>query len=255
LQRDVTSLLATLAEHRIVAPPNIVDELPYHLAESLARVDLRSDRSSKAASVNVTFPPATQSSSSVAPQSAGRLSLELGSPVRSGAKNTSHVSSSESNTSEYTQQTLLHDPRVGIDFVLAYVLPCGCDPVVYEYSIYSSLERPCLPHLRGSHLDYDDRAETPSEYALLASRDLFTASLQLWRPSLRDRSKPESYDVSVAEIERLLNTSLNIGVKDDEVTPVQIWNFLMNFTIQEDQQREVLEKLAEELCKHVKCSQ
>ena len=122
-------------------------------------------------------------------------------------------------------------------------------------SIYSSLERPCLLHLRQSHLDYNDRAETPSEHSRLASGHLFTASLQMWQPSLRDRSNPENYAVSAAELERLLTTSLNIGIKDDELTPVQIWNLLGSFAIPDDQQREVLEKLTEELSKHVECLQ
>jgi hypothetical protein len=112
-----------------------------------------------------------------------------------------------------------------------------------------------LPHLRKSHLDYDDRAEQPDEQALLASHHLFTASLQLWQPSHRDRSLPESYEISAADIERLLNNSLNIGVKDDEITPVQIWNLLKNFAVAEAQQKELLEKLTEELCKQVQCLQ
>ena len=121
--------------------------------------------------------------------------------------------------------------------------------------MYSSLERPCFSHLRSSHLGYDDRAETPSEQAILSSGHLFTASLQLWQPSIRERSELEHYNVSAVDIERLLTTSLNIGVKDDEVTPVQIWNFLRNFTIAEDQQQGLLEKLTEELGKNVECLQ
>lgn len=112
-----------------------------------------------------------------------------------------------------------------------------------------------MPHLRDSHLDYDDRSETPSEQSWLNSGHLFTASLHLWQPSLRDRSSPESYEVSTSELERLLSTSLNIGIKDDEITPIQIWNLLKNLAIPADQQKELLKTLADELFQHVECLQ
>jgi hypothetical protein len=132
-------------------------------------------------------------------------------------------------------------------------------PLLYGQDIYAklygSLERLCLPHLRKSHLDFDDRAKKPSEAAPLTSGHLFTASLQLWQPSIRDRSAQESYDISVAEMERLLNNSLNIGVKDDEVTPVQIWHHLKNFQLPEDRQKELLKRLIEKLFSHVDCLQ
>ena len=121
--------------------------------------------------------------------------------------------------------------------------------------VSDSLERLCLDHLRTSHLDYDDRAPTPDGRARYGSHHLFTASLQLWQPSLRSRSAQESYDISAKEIERLLNTSLNIGVSDDEITPVQIWHHLKNFTLPQDKQKELLEKITEELCKIVECIQ
>jgi hypothetical protein len=104
-------------------------------------------------------------------------------------------------------------------------------------------------------LDYNDRDEIPTEQARLASGHVFTASLQLWQPSLRERQDPDSYAISTAEIQRLLNTSLNIGVKDDELTPVQIWNLLKHFEVPEGQEREVLRLLTEDISKHVECLQ
>lgn len=104
-------------------------------------------------------------------------------------------------------------------------------------------------------MDYNDRAEAPVEQARLTSGHLFTASLQLWQPSVRDRQEPEGYAISLNEIQRLLNTSLNIGVKDDELTPVQIWNLLKHAQVPEDQQRYILERLTEEILQHVECLQ
>lgn len=121
--------------------------------------------------------------------------------------------------------------------------------------VSDSLERLCLDHLRTSHLDYDDQASTPDERARYGSHHLFTVSLQLWQPSLRSRSSQESYDISTKEIERLLNSSLNIGVSDDEITPVQIWHHLKNFSLPQYKQREFLEKITEKLCKIVECMQ
>lgn len=121
--------------------------------------------------------------------------------------------------------------------------------------IFDSLERLCLEHLRYSHLDYDDRAPQSDDQARYASHHIFTASLQLWNPTLRPRSAQETYDISAAEIERLLSTSLNIGVSDDEITPVQIWHHLQNFSLPRDKQKELLDKITEELCKVVECIQ
>jgi hypothetical protein len=54
--------------------------------------------------------------------------------------------------SEGETPSILHDPHVGIDFVLAYVLDLVF--IVFKVLIHTSLERPCLPHLRESHLDH-----------------------------------------------------------------------------------------------------
>lgn len=104
-------------------------------------------------------------------------------------------------------------------------------------------------------MDYNDRAELPAEQARLASGHVFTASLQLWQPSPRERYDPETYAISMDAIQRLLTISLNIGVKDDELTPVQIWNLMKHFEVPEGQKRQVLERLTEEISKHVECLQ
>lgn len=117
------------------------------------------------------------------------------------------------------------------------------------------LERPCLAHLRQSHLDYDDSAAQPSEASQNISGHVFTASLQLWKPSIQQRQDTESYDVSKADLQRLLDTSHNIGVKDNELTPVQIWNILKHFAMPEGKETEILERLIEEISKHVECLQ
>lgn len=103
--------------------------------------------------------------------------------------------------------------------------------------------------------DHNNRIETPSEQATCTSRDLFTASLQLRQSSLCDQSEPENYTISAAEIEQLLNTSFRIDIRDDETTPVRIWHFLKHLIVTEDQQQELLEKITEDLLKHVECSQ
>jgi hypothetical protein len=119
----------------------------------------------------------------------------------------------------------------------------------------TSLERPCLAHLRESHLDYYDRASQPSVESRLISGHIFTASLQLWKPSTERRHGSETCDVSTAELQRLLDTSQNIGVKDDELTPIQIWNLLKHFSMPEGKEIEVLERLIEQLSKHIECPQ
>jgi len=133
-----------------------------------------------------------------------------------------------------SKASILHDPQIGIDFVLA-------------------LERPCLPHLRETHLDHVIETEEGTVHTDVTSGHLFTASLSLWRPTNPSRSNRESYAVSAAELDRLLQYSLNIPVDSNEITPVQIWQRLKTFSVPPDVQVDLLANLAEELIQHVKC--
>lgn len=240
LESRVETLLHTLSKHRIPAP-RFEDERRAAAAASsdTAHVVVGTQDDLSAAHINLSFPPplpplpppatqATQAGDVVPYATAGVT------PAVSPAEPRLLANPGAGFLSENMQPSLLSDPRVGIDFILA-------------------LERLCLDHIRQSHLDYDDRAEQPDERARYTSHHIFTASLQLWNPSLRSRSAQESYDVSAAEVERLLNTSLNIGVSDDEITPVQIWHHLKNFTLPLERERDFLDKITEELCKIVEC--
>lgn len=250
LEERVETLLNTLAKHSIPAPP----EIPHPATDaSVGHVVVGTEEDPSAVHVSLSFPPA-----------AGQPMELVHHPVQpshSASRPGPLMNPGAGFLSENMQQTLLTDPRVGIDFILAYALPiCFLTHPLHPKAsatlrVISRLERPCLDHLRLSHLDYDDRAESPDDRARCTSHHIFTASLQLWNPSLRSRSAQESYDISATEIERLLNTSLNIGVSDDEITPVQIWHHLKNFSLPEERQKEFLNKITGELCKLVECIQ
>jgi hypothetical protein len=122
------------------------------------------------------------------------------------------------------------------------------------------LERPCLSHLRDSPLDHSDADPYVNESPDGISGHLFTASLSLWQPTVPSRSSPSEYSVSQKELDRLLQTSLNIGLSGDEITPVQLWQKLREIfcddrTGMAQPDTEKLANLVKRLRKHVECLQ
>ena len=131
--------------------------------------------------------------------------------------------------------------------------------VIQTYSTKpkTRLERPCLPHLRNSHLDYDEEEqdEESKEQGHKVSGHIFSASLNLWKPTIPTRSEKEAYDISAEQLGRLLEHSLNIGVEKDQITPVQIWHRLRDFDCEEGRRKEILERLTQDLAPRVECLQ
>ena len=98
----------------------------------MGQVALSPHESPKAVSVDISFPQAASNLSTVIPQRTGPVpAFEPGSLGRSSATRSPHISGFEPIFSENTLQTPFQDPRVGIGFVLAYVLPIA-SALVYE---------------------------------------------------------------------------------------------------------------------------
>lgn len=118
----MNSLLSILAQHSIVPPPGIGDGQSYS-PEPAGHVELRSLENPAAASVDLSIPDASGSSSSFNLRVLDTFSgSESESPVRSGVEGRSQTPISGAAASQNRQPSLLQDPRVGIDFVLTYVL-------------------------------------------------------------------------------------------------------------------------------------
>ena len=118
----MNSLLSILAQHSIAPPPDIGDGQSYSPAPS-GHVELRPLENPIAASVDLSIPDASGSSSSFNLRVVDTLSgSESESPVRSGVEGRSQAPISAAPASQNRHPSLLQDPQVGIDFVLTYVL-------------------------------------------------------------------------------------------------------------------------------------
>ena len=110
MEQRVDSLLTTLAEHKIPAPPE-----PPRIAasSSIGHVVVGTQEDPSAAHISLSFPAADNSPIEISPRISqpSRSTPPLGMLTNFGA----------GFLSENMQQTLLKDPRVGIDFILAYV--------------------------------------------------------------------------------------------------------------------------------------
>ncbi|KAI5860684.1 hypothetical protein GGS23DRAFT_579844 [Durotheca rogersii] len=126
--------------------------------------------------------------------------------------------------------SLLADPRVGIQFVLA-------------------LETDCMDHLRGKHLDHGHSGIINSESEF--SGHVSTACFSLWQQNTSNLSTTATYDISNNELDRLLSSSLNLGLAPPEITPVQIWNRVRRLGLSGG--KDALENLTRDLREHVVC--
>lgn len=136
LQQDVNMLLAILTEHSIPAPQGVVSESP-HLGGLDSCVELNTLSNPIAARVGLRVPPRSESSSGHAARFASTIpGSESASPILSSIVYTSDVSDSAASSRHYIQPTLFQDPRVGIDFVLAYVLFIDSHLCIHVLTIY-----------------------------------------------------------------------------------------------------------------------
>lgn len=131
LQQDVNLLLAILTKHSIPTPPGIVNQFSQPGKEE-RYVELHALPNPIAAMVNLKDPPCSESSNYTPPVMTISSRSEAASPMLSSTIYTSDVSDSLTSSRNYVQPTLFEDPRVGIDFVLAYVL------LVYSYLLYTA---------------------------------------------------------------------------------------------------------------------
>lgn len=104
-----------------------------------------------------------------------------------------------------------------------------------------------MDHLRGKHLDHVHSNNNDSDF----SGHMSTACLTLWQHHTSNLTTTATYDISSSELERLLRSSMNLGLPPPEVTPVQIWNRIRGLNISGGQQ--ALDNLTVELKEHVVC--
>jgi hypothetical protein len=114
-----------LAEHSIEAPSGIIDE-PVPLVGPDSYVELSTLADPIAAKVDMKHSPKSKGLPSDAPQpSETTHESDSGSAAWSSRGYTPGSSDTERNPGYHTQRPILHDPRIGIDFVLAYVFRSG----------------------------------------------------------------------------------------------------------------------------------
>jgi hypothetical protein len=102
------------------------------------------------------------------------------------------------------------------------------------------------------------------------SGHVYSAALSLYNPSysynpsVLPLSTPSSYTISKSDLDKLLQTSLQLRFGGDDITPVEVWYRLQSLQPQnkginihndKDAQIKVLQRLAEELVVHVTCVQ
>lgn len=243
LQRQVDSLLAVLVENNIQIPSGIMDEALLHSSLSLPddhkgkRTIVLNPRDDSSL-VGLELPSGSggiSSSSSIIEEAKARTAaIEPLPPLGDEECPPPSLVPRVVNFNEGEQPSILNNPQVGIDFVLA-------------------LERPCLPHLRDSHLDHIVESKEGSLHSHNVSGHVYTASLSLWQPTDPSRTNSETYKVSATELSRLLQSSLNIPIDSDEITPIQIWHHLKSVSLPSDLHIDNLGRLAEELVKYVEC--
>ncbi|KAK9367937.1 hypothetical protein V1509DRAFT_670522 [Lipomyces kononenkoae] len=104
-----------------------------------------------------------------------------------------------------------------------------------------TLESPCLSHHTPSNPNH------PTCHALTATAPLLFYS-QVSEP-LQERS---TWNVPTASLQRLLELSSSLAL-EDEVTPVQAWNYIRRHSRFNAIDLELLTQLASKLLKHIKC--
>ncbi|KAF2499709.1 hypothetical protein BU16DRAFT_524164 [Lophium mytilinum] len=108
-----------------------------------------------------------------------------------------------------------------------------------------TLESPCLHHTQGNPKE----PHAPSGHALTVS-----APLLFQAPSASALQLPSSsWEAPHLGLERLLELSSNIELGDDEMTPVQAWNYVRNHDAFAQIDVQLLRKLTQDLLGAVKC--
>ncbi|KAK9233829.1 hypothetical protein V1525DRAFT_428848 [Lipomyces kononenkoae] len=104
-----------------------------------------------------------------------------------------------------------------------------------------TLESPCLPH------HTPNNPNDPSGHALTASASL------LFHAQVEEHSQlRNTWNTPIASLERLLQLSSTLAL-EDEVTPVQAWNYIRRHSTFNATDLELLGQLTTKLLRHVKC--
>ena len=106
-----------------------------------------------------------------------------------------------------------------------------------------------MDHLRGKHLDHVHSTIIDANEDF--SGHISTACLSLWQQHTSNLSEPSMFDISSSELDRLLSSSLNLGLTPPEITPVQIWNRIRWLRFSGGQQ--ALDSMTKDLREHVVC--
>jgi len=133
LQRQVDLLLTTLVEHKIPIPPEVIDEallhstLPPGVPRGVGRVVLNPQDQSSLVSLDYNSGSAGISSSSSLIEEARIRSAAVEPLIPTGDEESPPPSTAPRVTAfdERTKPSILHDPQVGIEFVLAYAFPAS----------------------------------------------------------------------------------------------------------------------------------
>ncbi|RFU34983.1 hypothetical protein B7463_g1377, partial [Scytalidium lignicola] len=203
-----------------------------------------------------------------------------------------NISLPEDNAGTIAQDenSLLQDPRAAMDFILALEQPCMShirqSHLDYSSQDFSSTDdeslasghvfmasmeyMPTIPHptaqqTQQTHQLYPNLKQEPLSPVVQnrtppadATPRMSTISHlnQHPNPSIDSnlhQSQPIIYDVTTADIERLLQYSLNIPLQGNEIAPVQVWKHLQKLPPSYKVNRAFLAELAVELRAYVDC--
>jgi hypothetical protein len=81
------------------------------------------------------------------------------------------------------------------------------------------------------------------------SGEVLQACLNLWQNVQPD--SPGNCESSVL-IERLMQSSPDLGLEEGEITPVQVWNIIKSLPVLESISAQTMGQVTAELCQHLK---
>ncbi|OAA63473.1 hypothetical protein SPI_03636 [Niveomyces insectorum RCEF 264] len=235
LQQQVDGLLQSLPQHGVVSSTGSEASSSYQDASPAYSHVTSNFEGDRGVYVNLDFSPQSQCASALVSeesphdktQSTPSWSREV---IPRTLATTADSLPGDTAPARFSANALLADPRVGIQFVL-------------------ELEADCMDHLRGKHLDHAHSTGHDSEGSF--SGHMSTVCLPLWQQNASAASSTASYSISTSELERLLQSSAQLGLPPPEITPVQIWNRVRWLDLPGGS--DALARLTRELKEHVVC--
>jgi hypothetical protein len=156
-----------------------------------------------------------------------------------------------SNDPLVDSSNLSMDAQTGINFILEYV-SSRC--VLLSAKILFRLEQPCLPHVKYGNLAHTDMDSSYIPEINCGDRHAFTATSMLITSPFAEHPETEPFDVPVDQIEQLLQTSSQLYLSPDELTPVQIWAYLQKLSHRYTIDHKLIRTITHELKTSVRCN-